>query len=172
MVQENMLLLGQSLDQTMMFASLQVIQMLVSQPYQLTLPLITDLILNDHSLSNVKVIGPTQKGAQLEGSKEFAKEFMNKYKIPTASYRSFDASNINEAISFIKMNNPPYVLKADGPAAGKGVIIVDNADEAIKNLEDMLLNSKFGKSSEKVVIEEFLDGIEMSCFVLFDGLTA
>ena len=130
---------------------------------------ITDLILNDHSLSNVKVIGPTQKGAQLEGSKEFAKEFMNKYSIPTASYSSFDASNINEAISFIKTNNPPYVLKADGPAAGKGVIIVDNADEAIKNIEDMLLNSKFGKSSEKIVIEEFLDGIEMSCFVLFDG---
>ncbi len=130
---------------------------------------ITDLILNDQSLCNVKVIGPTQKGAQLEGSKEFAKEFMNKYKIPTASYSSFDATNIDEAISFIKMNNPPYVLKADGPAAGKGVIIVDNADEAIKNLEDMLLNSKFGKSSDKVVIEEFLDGIEMSCFVLFDG---
>ena len=130
---------------------------------------IADLILNDQTLNHVKVIGPTKKGALLEGSKEFAKEFMNKYKIPTASYSSFDASNINEAISFIKMNNPPYVLKADGPAAGKGVIIVDNADEAIKNLEDMLLNSKFGKSSDKVVIEEFLDGIEMSCFVLFDG---
>ena len=130
---------------------------------------IADSILNDQTLNHVKVIGPTKKGALLEGSKEFAKEFMNKYKIPTASYSSFDASNINEAISFIKMNNPPYVLKADGPAAGKGVIIVDNADEAIKNLEDMLLNSKFGKSSEKVVIEEFLDGIEMSCFVLFDG---
>ena len=130
---------------------------------------IADSILNDQTLNHVKVIGPTKKGALLEGSKEFAKEFMNKYKIPTASYSSFDASNINEAISFIKMNNPPYVLKADGPAAGKGVIIVDNADEAIKNLEDMLLNSKFGKSSEKVVIEEFLDGIEMSCFVLLDG---
>lgn len=130
---------------------------------------IADLILNDQTLNHVKVIGPTKKGALLEGSKEFAKEFMNKYNIPTASYRSFDALNINKAINFIKTNNPPYVLKADGPAAGKGVIIVDNADEAIKNLEDMLLNSKFGKSSDKVVIEEFLDGIEMSCFVLFDG---
>ena len=77
---------------------------------------------------------------------------------------------LNEGVDFIKANNPPYVLKADGPAAGKGVLIVDNAEEAIKNLKDMLLNSKFGKSSEKVVIEEFLDGIEMSCFVLFDGL--
>ena len=130
---------------------------------------ISDQILNDQSLNNVKVIGPTRKGAQLEGSKEFAKEFMSKYQIPTASYSSFDASNIDEAISFIKMKNPPYVLKADGPAAGKGVIIVDNVDAAIKNLEDMLLNSKFGKSSEKIVVEEFLDGIEMSCFVLFDG---
>ena len=130
---------------------------------------IADSILNDQTLNHVKVIGPTKKGALLEGSKEFAKEFMNKYNIPTASYRSFDALNINKAINFIKTNNPPYVLKADGPAAGKGVIIVDNADEAIKNLEDMLLNSKFGKSSDKVVIEEFLDGIEMSCFVLFDG---
>ena len=130
---------------------------------------IADLILNNQTLNHVKVIGPTKKGALLEGSKEFAKEFMNKYNIPTASYRSFDALNINKAINFIKTNNPPYVLKADGPAAGKGVIIVDNADEAIKNLEDMLLNSKFGKSSDKVVIEEFLDGIEMSCFVLFDG---
>ena len=132
---------------------------------------IADSILNDQTLNHVKVIGPTQKGALLEGSKEFAKQFMYKYNIPTASYSSFDALNINEAISFIKMNNPPYVLKADGPAAGKGVIIVDNVDDAIKNLEDMLLNSKFGKSSEKVVIEEFLDGIELSCFVLFDGIS-
>ena len=106
----------------------------------------------------------------LEGSKEFAKDFMNKYGIPTASYKSFDSSTFSEGVDFIKNNNPPFVLKADGPAAGKGVLIVDNEEEAIKNLEDMLLNSKFGKSSEKVVIEEFLDGIEMSCFILFDGL--
>ena len=131
---------------------------------------ITDLILNDEELKSVKVIGPTQKGAQLEGSKEFAKEFMNKYSIPTASYSSFDALNINEAIGFIKKNKPPYVLKADGPAAGKGVIIVDNEDEAIYYLKDMLVNLKFGKSSRKVIIEEFLSGIEMSCFVLFDGI--
>ena len=131
---------------------------------------ITDLILNDEELKSVKVIGPNQKGAQLEGSKEFAKKFMNKYSIPTASYSSFDALNINEAIGFIKKNKPPYVLKADGPAAGKGVIIVDNEDEAIYYLKDMLVNLKFGKSSRKVIIEEFLSGIEMSCFVLFDGI--
>ena len=130
---------------------------------------LTDFFINDHSLRKVKVIGPSKHGALLEGSKEFAKEFMAKYKIPTASYSSFDASSLNQAINFIKNNSPPYVLKADGPAAGKGVIIVDTEEEAINNLKDMLLNSKFGKSSKKVVIEEFLDGIEMSCFVLFDG---
>ncbi len=131
---------------------------------------ITDFINSDPELKHVNVIGPSKQGAMLEGSKEFAKNFMNKYGIPTAYYKSFDSLTISEGIDFIKNNNPPFVLKADGPAAGKGVLIVDNEEEAIKNLEDMILNSKFGKSSEKVVIEEFLDGIEMSCFVLFDGL--
>ena len=131
---------------------------------------ISDFINNDPDLKHINVIGPSKHGSMLEGSKEFAKDFMNKYGIPTASYSSFNSSTFSEGVDFIKNNNPPFVLKADGPAAGKGVLIVDNEEEAIKNLEDMLLNSKFGKSSEKVVIEEFLDGIEMSCFVLFDGL--
>ena len=130
---------------------------------------ITDFIHNDTKLHHVKVIGPSQKGSMLEGSKEFAKNFMFKYNIPTASYKSFDKSTFDQGVTFIKENNPPYVLKADGPAAGKGVIIVNDTNEAVKNLEDMLLNSKFGNSSKKVVIEEFLSGIEMSCFVLFDG---
>ena len=130
---------------------------------------ITDFINNDSDLQDVNVIGPSKKGSMLEGSKEFAKNFMAKYNIPTASYKSFDKSTFDQALSFINKNRPPYVLKADGPAAGKGVIIVNDPDEAVKNLEDMLLNSKFGKSSEKVVIEEFMSGIEMSCFVLFDG---
>jgi phosphoribosylamine--glycine ligase len=130
---------------------------------------IADFIQNDINLHHVKVIGPSQKGSMLEGSKEFAKNFMFKYNIPTATYKSFDKSTFDQGVSFIKENNPPYVLKADGPAAGKGVIIVNDAHEAVKNLEDMLLNSKFGNSSNKVVIEEFLSGIEMSCFVLFDG---
>ena len=130
---------------------------------------ISDFIQNDINLQHVSVIGPSQKGSMLEGSKEFAKSFMAKYSIPTASYKSFDKSTFDQAVKFINDNTPPYVLKADGPAAGKGVIIVNCINEAVKNLEEMLLNSKFGKSSEKVVIEEFLNGIEMSCFVLFDG---
>ena len=129
-----------------------------------------DFIRSDRNLNHVSIIGPSQKGAMLEGSKEFAKEFMKKYNIPTASFKSFNKYTFDEAVEFIKKNNPPYVLKADGPAAGKGVIIVNEIAEAIDNLKDMLLDSKFGKSSEKVVIEEFLSGIEMSCFVLFDGI--
>ena len=131
---------------------------------------ITDFINNEKDLHKVKVIGPSKLGAKLEGSKVFAKNFMNKYNIPTGSYKSFTKNTINEGVNFIKNNNPPYVLKADGPAAGKGVIIVNNVKDAVSNLEDMLLNSKFGASSQTVIIEEFLSGIEMSCFVLFDGL--
>ena len=130
---------------------------------------IYDFIQNDDALQNICVIGPSQRGSMLEGSKEFAKNFMAKYNIPTASFRSFTKSTFDQAVRFINKNTPPYVLKADGPAAGKGVIIVNDPAEAVKNLDAMLLNSKFGKSSEKVVIEEFLSGIEMSCFVLFDG---
>ena len=129
-----------------------------------------DFIINDPDLNCVKVIGPSQRGSMLEGSKEFAKEFMKKYGIPTASFKSFDKNNYDEGVEFINKNNSPYVLKADGPAAGKGVIIVNEKVDAVNELREMLLGSKFGKSSEKVVIEEFLGGIEMSCFVLFDGV--
>ena len=131
---------------------------------------IADFISHDPDLTDVKVIGPSKKGSMLEGSKEFAKQFMSRHNIPTASFSSFDILSFDKGVEFIRQNTPPYVLKADGPAAGKGVVIVDEADEAIKNLNDMLINSKFGKSSEKVIIEEYLAGIEMSCFVLFDGL--
>lgn len=146
------------------------IQLLLVGP---EIPLINgiyDFIKSDSEISHVYVIGPSKTGAQLEGSKEFAKEFMSRHNIPTASYKSFDKSCIDDAILFLKNNTPPYVLKADGPAAGKGVIIVDNINDAIRNLKEMLIDSKFGDSSEKVVIEEFLKGIEMSCFVLFDGV--
>ena len=105
----------------------------------------------------------------LEGSKDFAKEFMSKYSIPTAQSKSFTKESISEGINYLNKKSGPYVLKADGPAAGKGVVIVDKFDEAKIVLEDMLLNNIFGKSSETVVIEDFLSGIEMSCFVLFDG---
>ncbi len=130
---------------------------------------ISDFIKNDKEIFHVNVIGPSKHGAKLEGSKEFAKLFMTRNNIPTANYKSFNKSSIDDAILFLKNNTPPYVLKADGPAAGKGVIIVDNVNDAIINLKEMLIDSKFGSSSNKVVIEEFLTGIEMSCFVLFDG---
>ena len=131
---------------------------------------ISDYIKNDPLLSKVFVIGPSKYGSKLEGSKDFAKNFMKKYNIPTANYKSFSKHTINEGIEYIRNSNPPYVIKADGPAAGKGVVIVESKNEAVQILNDMLLNLKFGKSSQKVVIEEFLKGIEMSCFVLFDGL--
>ena len=131
---------------------------------------VCDFIKSDPDLLNVHVIGPSRAGSQLEGSKEFAKEFMIRHAIPTASYKSFTKSTYNNAVNFINENNPPFVLKADGPAAGKGVIIIDNKKDAISNLKEMLIDRKFGDSSNKVVIEEFLYGIEMSCFVLFDGI--
>ena len=129
---------------------------------------IQDFLKNDPSTKKTSVIGPSKKGAQLEGSKDFAKNFMAKYNIPTASYKSFSQAEIQEGLEYLDTINSPYVLKADGPAAGKGVLIIDEIDEAKTQLEDMLLG-KFGESSKRVVIEEFLDGIEMSCFVLFDG---
>ncbi len=130
---------------------------------------IHDFFLADESLSNVTVIGPQKLAATLEGSKEFAKEFMFRHDIPTAAYQSFSANELKEGYVFLESLNPPYVLKADGLAAGKGVLILNDLDEAKKELKTMLVDSKFGEASEKVVIEEFLDGIELSCFVLTDG---
>ena len=129
---------------------------------------IQDFLKNDPSTKKTSVIGPSKKGAQLEGSKDFAKNFMAKYNIPTASYKSFSQAEIQEGLKYLDTINPPYVLKADGPAAGKGVLIIEELDEAKTQLKDMLLG-KFGESSKTVVVEEFLTGIEMSCFVLFDG---
>ena len=129
---------------------------------------IQDYLKKDPLTNNTAVIGPSKKGAQLEGSKDFAKNFMQKYNIPTAKYRSFSQTQIQDGLDFLETIKPPYVLKADGPAAGKGVLIIDNIIEAKTQLEEMLLG-KFGESSKTVVVEEFLDGIEVSCFVLFDG---
>ncbi|WP_405370138.1 phosphoribosylamine--glycine ligase [Nonlabens sp. Asnod2-A12] len=120
-------------------------------------------------LKHVNVIGPSKQGAVLEGSKEFAKEFMERNNVPTAAYKSFIKDNLKEGMSFIDSLKPPYVLKADGLAGGKGVLIIEHADEAKESLEEMLVGSKFGAASNKVVIEEFLDGIEMSVFVMTDG---
>lgn len=130
---------------------------------------IHDFFLNDSELKNVAVIGPQKYAAQLEGSKEFAKEFMYRHNIPTAAYKSFTKNNLEEGFQFLETLNPPYVLKADGLAQGKGVLILNDLQEAKGELKEMLANEKFGVASSKVVIEEFLDGIELSCFVLTDG---
>ena len=130
---------------------------------------IHDFFLNDSLLQNVSVIGPQKKAAQLEGSKEFAKKFLFKHNIPTAAYKSFNPEELEKGYEFLDSLSPPYVLKADGLAAGKGVLIIDNLDEAKLELSQMLIGSKFGSASKKVVIEEFLDGVELSCFVLSDG---
>ena len=128
-----------------------------------------DFIKADSEINHVSVIGPSQNGAQLEGSKKFAKDFMSRNNIPTASSKTFTKDTFLDACDFLKKSTAPYVLKADGPAAGKGVVILENVEDAIAELKSMLIDSKFGESSKKVVVEEFLKGIEMSCFVIFDG---
>ena len=128
-----------------------------------------DFFLKDDQLKLISVIGPQKAAAELEGSKEFAKEFMIRHNIPTAAYESFTKDNVEDGYKFLETLNPPYVLKADGLAAGKGVLILNDLDEAKLELKQMLVDAKFGDASTKVVIEEFLDGIELSCFVLTDG---
>ena len=130
---------------------------------------IYDFFKSDNSLKNIKIIAPSKLAGQLEGSKEFAKKFMERYNIPTAKHGTFTKDNIDQSDAFLESMNPPYVLKADGLAAGKGVLILDNLQNAKDELRSMILDKKFGDSSSKVVIEEFLDGIELSCFVLTDG---
>lgn len=145
------------------------IDMVIVGPEEPLVRGIADFFSNDDELKQVMLIGPSGKGAALEGSKETAKEFMFRNKIPTAAYRSFTADDLNEGCAFLETLSPPYVLKADGLAAGKGVLILDDILEAKEELENMLSHRKFGDASSKVVIEEFLKGIEMSVFVLTDG---
>lgn len=130
---------------------------------------IHDYFLNDDALKGIHVIGPQKAAAELEGSKEFAKEFMMRHNIPTAAYQSFTKETVEAGCEFLTTLNSPYVLKADGLAAGKGVLIIKDLKEAQDSLREMLVDAKFGDASTKVVIEEFLDGIELSCFVLTDG---
>ena len=130
---------------------------------------LVDFIKNDSSLKNVLVVGPSKLGSMLEGSKDFSKEFMFRHGIPTASYKTFDRNSLNEGLKHLDAISSPYVLKANGPAAGKGVLILDDLNKAKEELSNMLLNNKFGKAGTKVVVEGFLNGIELSCFVLFDG---
>ena len=130
---------------------------------------IYDFFKKEQSLKDVLIVAPGKRAAKLEGSKDFAKVFMKKNNIPTAKYSTFSKETIRQAYSFLDQMKPPYVLKADGLAAGKGVLILNNLNEAKKELDNMLLKNKFGKASNRVVIEEFLDGIELSCFVLTNG---
>jgi len=132
---------------------------------------IYDFFHEDEKLQHITVIGPSKKGAQLEGSKEFSKEFMMKYGIPTAAYQSFTKDTLEEGYQFLETLSPPYVLKADGLAAGKGVLIPETLEEAKTSLKEMLADAKFGDASNKVVIEEHLKGMELSVFVLTDGIS-
>jgi phosphoribosylamine--glycine ligase len=151
------------------FVLKEKVEMVVVGPEDPLVKGIYDFFLNDADIKHVPVIGPSTIGAQLEGSKEFAKEFLFRHNIPTAAYDSFTAETVDEGFQFLETLQPPYVLKADGLAAGKGVLIIQDLAEAKEELRNMLVHKKFGTASAKVVIEEFLDGIELSCFVLTDG---
>jgi len=131
---------------------------------------IHDFFLADPLLKEIPVIGPKRQAAMLEGSKDFAKAFLDRHHIPTAKYKTFTKGQIGEAFRFLEEMKPPFVLKADGLAAGKGVVICQSLEEAQEEIRAMLIDAKFGRASEKVVIEEFLTGIEMSAFILTDGL--
>lgn len=130
---------------------------------------IRDYFEADSRLSSVDIVGPGKAGAQLEGSKEFSKQFMAQHKIPTAKARSFDGASMRQAVEYISNSKPPIVLKADGLAAGKGVVICQSVEEAQNEIREMLIDKKFGEAGARVLVEEFLDGIELSVFVLTDG---
>jgi phosphoribosylamine--glycine ligase len=130
---------------------------------------ISEFFSGDQSLKHIAVIGPSKAGARLEGSKDFAKAFMIRHGIPTAAYKTFTKENLHDAYTFLETLKSPYVLKADGLAAGKGVVISDSLESAKKEITEMLANEKFGSASARVVIEEFMEGIELSVFVLTDG---
>lgn len=150
------------------FVKSKAVDMLVVGPEAPLVKGIVDYFRQDEDLKKVKVIGPSQAGAQLEGSKDFAKRFMRRHNIPTAAYQTFDGTSVDEGIAFLETLQPPYVLKADGLAGGKGVLIISDLEEAKKEFRDML-DGMFGNASARVVIEEFLSGIECSVFVLTDG---
>jgi phosphoribosylamine--glycine ligase len=151
------------------FVTAQQIDMVIVGPEEPLVNGIYDYFQADEQLKKVGIIGPSKFGAQLEGSKDFAKAFMARHAIPTAKYGTFTAETITQGLSFLDTMKGPYVLKADGLAAGKGVLILSDLDEAKSELKSMLLDEKFGAASSKVVIEQFLDGIELSVFVLTDG---
>ena len=145
------------------------IDMLVVGPEDPLVKGIHDFFLADPALHKIPVIGPLANAARLEGSKDFAKQFMVRYGIPTAAYKTFDVSNLEEGLAFIHSLKPPYVLKADGLAAGKGVVICHSEEAALQEFTAMVRDAKFGQASARVVVEEFLSGIECSSFIITDG---
>jgi phosphoribosylamine--glycine ligase len=177
LVGENVNIKADDFDNIKMFVLRNRVQMVVVGPEDPLVKGIYDYFQNDAELKDIPVIGPSKKGAVLEGSKDFAKGFMQRHGIPTAAYRTFTAATVEEGFSFLKSLRPPYVLKADGLCAGKGVLILPTLEEAEQTLRDMLGAASpsgeeapmFGDASSRVVIEEFLDGIECSVFVLTDG---
>ena len=156
-------------DAVKLFVLENSIEMVVVGPEEPLVLGIYDFFITDPDLYKIPVIGPSKFGAQLEGSKDFAKAFMNRHSIPTAKYATFTIENLEEGLTFLKNMKSPYVLKADGLAAGKGVLIIQDLDEAQAELKSMLQHQKFGEASKKVVIEQFLDGIELSVFIVTDG---
>jgi phosphoribosylamine---glycine ligase len=151
------------------FVANKAVDMVIVGPEAPLVKGISDYFSSDKSLSKISVVGPSQAGALLEGSKDFAKAFMKRHNIPTAAYQTFSAENLDDGLQFLESLTPPYVLKADGLAAGKGVIITENLDEARQTLTAMIKDLRFGAASSKVVIEEFLEGTELSVFILTDG---
>ena len=160
---------GEDFDAIQSFVLAKEIEMVIVGPEAPLVAGIVDYFKANSKINHIPVIGPDKMGATLEGSKDFAKEFMARHHVPTAAYQTFTANTLEDGKQFLEKQNAPYVLKADGLAGGKGVLILDNLEEAKKELEAMLVNSKFGDASSSVVIEEFLDGIELSVFVLTDG---
>jgi|TARA_B110000483_G_scaffold237490_1_gene312350 phosphoribosylamine--glycine ligase len=165
----NVKLDGEDFDAIQSFVLAKEIEMVIVGPEAPLVAGIVDYFKANTKINYIPVIGPDKMGATLEGSKDFAKEFMARHNIPTAAYQTFTANTLEDGKQFLEKLNAPYVLKADGLAGGKGVLILDNLEEAKKELEAMLVNKKFGEASSSVVIEEFLDGIELSVFVLTDG---
>jgi phosphoribosylamine--glycine ligase len=166
---ENVNISATDFDAIKKFCLEKKIELVVVGPEDPLVNGIYDFFLADGELKNIPVIGPSKEGARLEGSKDFAKAFMQRHGIPTAAYKTFTKDTLKDAYVFLETLKPPYVLKADGLAAGKGVVIPQTLEEAKKEVNDMLANEKFGTASSKVVIEEFLKGIELSVFVLTDG---
>ena len=165
---ENVDIKATDFDAIKKFVVEQGVDMVVVGPEDPLVKGIYDNMKSDPATAAIPVIGPSKQGAVLEGSKDFAKQFMKRHNIPTAAYATFDGEHLEDGLKFLETLQAPYVLKADGLCAGKGVLIIDNLDEAKRELKEML-GGMFGNASSRVVIEEFLSGIECSVFVLTDG---